>query len=91
MATSSGAGASEVIKLLTIGDSGVGKSSLLLRWTNAETSKIKSSVATIGIDFKFKDVIIDGQRVKIQVVSLQSPFSLLRVWGPKAYLTARGG
>lgn len=57
------------IKLLTIGDSGVGKSSLLLRWTNAETSKIKSSVATIGIDFKFKDVTIDGQRVKVQVVS----------------------
>lgn len=72
------------IKLLTIGDSGVGKSSLLLRWTNAETSKIKSSVATIGIDFKFKDVTIDGQRVKVQVVSSRatSPTPRLEALNP---------
>lgn len=55
------------IKLLTIGDSGVGKSSLLLRWANADTSMVKSSMPTVGIDFKFKNITVDGQRVKVHV------------------------
>jgi Ras-related protein Rab-8A len=55
------------IKLLTIGDSGVGKSSLLLRWANADTSQVKSSMPTVGIDFKFKNITVDGNRVKVQV------------------------
>jgi len=55
------------LKLLTIGDSGVGKTSLLLRWANADTSAVKSSISTIGIDFKFKNITVDGNRVKVQV------------------------
>lgn len=59
------------IKLLTIGDSGVGKSWLLLRWSGESNRLIKgnSSMPTIGIDFKMKAVMIDGKRVKVQVVS----------------------
>jgi len=57
------------IKLLTIGDSGVGKSWLLLRWSG-ETAKITkhgTSMPTIGIDFKMKSVPVDGKRIKVQV------------------------
>jgi Ras-related protein Rab-8A len=54
-----------LIKLLLIGDSGVGKSSLLLRYTENEFSSIYLS--TIGIDFKLKMAEIDGSRCKLQI------------------------
>ena len=59
-------------KLLVIGDSSVGKSWLLLRWTsdgNSFDKKVKNAppTATIGLDFKNKKVEINGQQVKIQV------------------------
>jgi Ras-related protein Rab-8A len=55
----------QLIKLLLIGDSGVGKSCLLLRF--AENSFTPSFITTIGIDFKTKRVNLDGKPVKIQV------------------------
>lgn len=54
-----------VFKLLLIGDSGVGKSSLLLRYVNDAYST--SHMSTIGIDFKVKTIDVDGQRVKLQI------------------------
>lgn len=60
------------VKLLTIGDSGVGKSWLLMRWAG-ETGKLNknaSSMPTIGIDFKMKTIVINDKRVKVQVVSI---------------------
>uniref|UniRef100_A0A6B2LJN4 Uncharacterized protein n=1 Tax=Arcella intermedia TaxID=1963864 RepID=A0A6B2LJN4_9EUKA len=48
-----------------IGDTAVGKSSLLLRFT--EDMFNPSFISTIGIDFKVKTVDIDGKRVKLQV------------------------
>jgi hypothetical protein len=57
------------ISLLTIGDSQVGKSSLLLRFAS-ETGKFNpTSMPTIGIDFKMKNLDIDGKRIKCQIVS----------------------
>jgi GTPase SAR1 family protein len=58
------------LKLLTIGDSGVGKTWLLMRWAGAANliDKRSRSLPTIGVDFKMKTVSIDGRRVKIQVV-----------------------
>ena len=57
------------LKLLTIGDSGVGKSWLLLRWANENAKFTKTqSMPTIGIDFKMKNIEIDGKRVKLQIV-----------------------
>ena len=47
---------------------GVGKSWLLLRWAG-EGNKLKgASMPTIGIDFKMKNVDINGRKVKVQVV-----------------------
>lgn len=54
-----------LIKLLLIGDSGVGKSCLLLRFS--EDSFTTSYITTIGIDFKIRTVDLDGKRIKLQI------------------------
>ena len=48
-----------------IGDSGVGKSSLLLRFSDDKYRESDSS--TIGVDFKVKQVELDGKQVKLQM------------------------
>ena len=53
------------IKLLMIGDSAVGKTSLLLRYANDTFSS--TFITTIGIDFKIKTINLDGKRVKLQI------------------------
>eukprot|EP00300_Choanocystis_sp_HF-7_P030822 c39784_g1_i1.p1 GENE.c39784_g1_i1~~c39784_g1_i1.p1 ORF type:complete len:222 (-),score=57.06 c39784_g1_i1:30-668(-) len=53
------------IKLLVIGDSGTGKTSLLLRYCDQTFSP--SMIATIGVDFKYKAVRIDGTMLRLQV------------------------
>jgi len=53
------------IKLLMIGDSGVGKTCLLLRYANDSFSP--TFITTIGIDFKIKNIEIDTKRIKLQI------------------------
>ena len=55
------------IKLLMIGDSGVGKTCLLLRYANDSFSP--TFITTIGIDFKIKNIQLDSKRIKLQVNS----------------------
>jgi len=52
-------------KVLIIGDSGVGKTCLLLRF--CENNFTTSHLATIGIDFKMKTIEVDGKKVKVQI------------------------
>jgi len=54
-----------LFKLLLIGDLGVGKSCLLLRF--ADDTYTESYISTIGVDFKIRDITIDGQDVKLQI------------------------
>lgn len=54
-----------LVKLLLIGDSGVGKSCLLLRFCDDQFTP--SFITTIGIDFKIRTLDLDGQKVKLQV------------------------
>ncbi|CAK4720815.1 unnamed protein product [Aphanomyces euteiches] len=54
-----------LVKLLLIGDSGVGKSCLLMRYS--DDSFTTSFITTIGIDFKVKTIEVDGKRVKLQI------------------------
>eukprot|EP01083_Nonionella_stella_P001537 4424_1 len=54
-----------LIKLLMIGDSGVGKSCLLLRFSDDQFTT--SFITTIGIDFKIKTIELDGKRIKLQI------------------------
>jgi len=54
-----------LFKLLLIGDSGVGKSCLLLRF--AEDSYTESYLSTIGVDFKIRTIDVDGKTIKLQI------------------------
>merc|ERR1712066_867652 len=54
-----------LLKLLLIGDSGVGKTCLLFRF--AEDSFNPAFISTIGIDFKIRTIEVDGKRLKRQI------------------------
>jgi len=54
-----------LFKLLVIGDSGVGKSCLLLRF--ADDAYSETYISTIGVDFKIRTIQIDGKTVKLQI------------------------
>jgi len=54
-----------LLKLLLIGDSGVGKTCILLRFVERKFQA--SFISTIGIDFKMKTIDIDGKVVKLQI------------------------
>ncbi|EJT49887.1 putative Ras-related protein Rab-18 [Trichosporon asahii var. asahii CBS 2479] len=55
------------LKLLLIGNSSVGKSSLLLRFTDDDFLSEEETAATIGVDFKVKSVEVDGRRYKLSI------------------------
>lgn len=64
-----------LFKLLLIGDSGVGKSCLLLRF--ADDTYTESYISTIGVDFKIRTVELEGK-----VCALPAPPSrpVVKVW-----------
>lgn len=53
-----------LFKLLMIGDSGVGKSSLLLSFTSDNFEELSP---TIGVDFKVKYVDVGGKKLKLAI------------------------
>ncbi|OMJ75382.1 hypothetical protein SteCoe_25499 [Stentor coeruleus] len=55
----------ETIKLLMLGDSGVGKSCLMIRFTKSTFSS--QMMGTTGIDMGVKEMIINDRTVKIQI------------------------
>ncbi|KAL4429927.1 hypothetical protein ABPG74_000293 [Tetrahymena malaccensis] len=54
-----------LFKLVIIGNSGVGKSSLLLRFSDDQFNE--SYLTTIGVDFRFRTLPIDQKQVKLQI------------------------
>ena len=54
-----------LFKVLLIGSSGVGKSSLLLRF--ADDIFNENFMPTIGVDFKIRTSDVDGKKVKMQI------------------------
>ncbi|KDD75851.1 Ras family protein [Helicosporidium sp. ATCC 50920] len=60
-----------LFKLLLIGDSGVGKSCLLLRFAvrvyAQDDTYTESYISTIGVDFKIRTVDLDSKVIKLQI------------------------
>lgn len=54
-----------LFKLLLIGDSGVGKSCILFRFSDDAFNA--TFISTIGIDFKIKTIELKGKKVKLQI------------------------
>lgn len=54
-----------LIRLLIVGETGVGKTSLLVRFH--ENNFIFAQKATIGVDYKAKEIQIDSETVKLQI------------------------
>ncbi|KAK0410561.1 hypothetical protein QR680_005196 [Steinernema hermaphroditum] len=54
-----------LFKLLLIGDSGVGKSCLLLRF--ADDTYTESYISTIGVDFKIRTIELEDKVIKLQI------------------------
>jgi len=54
-----------LFKLLLIGDSGVGKTCILFRFS--EDAFNTTFISTIGIDFKIKTIELRGKKIKLQI------------------------
>jgi len=54
-----------LVKIVIVGESGVGKSSLLKRFADDEF--MPSYISTIGVDFAIRSVDIDDRKVKMQL------------------------
>lgn len=54
-----------LLKLIIIGESGVGKSALLLRYCEGVYNT--NYISTIGVDFKIKTIEIGEKKVKLQI------------------------
>lgn len=58
------AAADEQFKVVLVGDSGVGKSSLLLRFTDDHFEELP---ATVGVDFRVKSLRVAGDRRRVKL------------------------
>ncbi|KAL5248647.1 hypothetical protein ACHWQZ_G017733 [Mnemiopsis leidyi] len=54
-----------LFKLLLIGDSGVGKTCILFRFSDDAFNS--TFISTIGIDFKIKTIELHGKKIKLQI------------------------
>lgn len=54
-----------LVKLIIIGDSGVGKTNILMKFCEQEFKQ--NYVATIGVDFKIKTIQVEDKRFKLQI------------------------
>lgn len=75
------------LKILIIGESGVGKSSLMLRFT--EDNFDPEQTLTIGVDFKTKRLTIDGNTVKLAIWDTAGQ-ERFRTLTPSYYRDAQG-
>jgi Ras-related protein Rab-1A len=62
---SSGTDYDHLFKLVLVGEVGVGKSSLVLRYT--DNTFLNDDVGTIGADFKVKFINVDKKKIKLQI------------------------
>ena len=58
--------ANYILKILTLGDTTVGKSSIVLRYAEDKFNE-NNALATIGIDFKIKQIYRGGELIKVSI------------------------
>jgi len=75
------------LKILIIGESSVGKSSLMLRFTEDDFDE--EQALTIGVDFKMKNINIDGVNVKLAIWDTAGQ-ERFRTLTPSYYRDAQG-
>ncbi|KAJ3656070.1 hypothetical protein Zmor_015172 [Zophobas morio] len=75
------------LKILIIGESGVGKSSILVRFT--EDNFDPDQTLTIGVDFKTKKLSVDGNTVKLAIWDTAGQ-ERFRTLTPSYYREAQG-
>ncbi len=51
---------------MLLGDSGIGKSSIIIRYTQNQFSQ--NLMNSIGVDFKLKNIVVDDKNIKLQIV-----------------------
>lgn len=56
-----------LIPILLIGDANTGKTSLMTRYTDDTFNS--AMYPSVGVDFKYKKIVMDNKRIKIQIVS----------------------
>ena len=59
-----------MVKVIVVGDSGVGKTNIISRYCckEGEEGEFRDyHVATIGVDFSTKVIKVEGQRLKLQI------------------------
>lgn len=54
-----------LVKVIVIGDSGVGKTNILSQFCDSKFSV--THMATLGVDFKIKTIEVDGKKLKLQI------------------------
>ena len=54
-----------LFKIIVIGDTAVGKSSLLIRYTDNYFAE--NFLPTVGVDFKIKTLILSQKKIKLQI------------------------
>jgi small GTP-binding protein len=54
-----------LVRVIIVGDTGVGKTSLLVRFHENNFSLTQKT--TIGVDYKAKEINIEGEIVKLQI------------------------
>jgi len=77
-----------VFKLLLMGDGGVGKSCLLLRF--ADDTYTESYISTIGVDFKIRTIELDGKTIKLQILDTPGQERFRTITSPPYYRDAHG-
>lgn len=77
-----------MFKVLLLGDAGVGKTSLM--WRFSDDMFNHTYISTIGIDFKLRTIDVQGKKVRLQIwdTAGQERFmlSVCRIIGPRPEL-----
>ncbi|KAN0035390.1 hypothetical protein ACTA71_004656 [Dictyostelium dimigraforme] len=68
----------KIFKISIIGDSGCGKTCLLLRLT--DDTYTESYISTIGVEFKVKTIYVDGIGIKLHIYDSGVSFKNIKPW-----------